>query len=222
MIQRVSNVSFKKWKELREAIEELHKPPESTYTKLVSDHKRKYRMHGSMQPNPALRDVEYKRFLPWHRAYLIEFEQAIRAIDSALSLPYWDWDADQGALKGFDDLVGEAERGDLNSPWFTCHGEASGLADIDDYLEFSKELELLHNRGHGWIDGTMNTMESPKDPAFWFHHAQVDRIWSLWQQKHRGQLATGLSEADKRLDPWGDKYTVESVNDLSKLGYEYI
>lgn len=22
---------------------------------------------------------------------------------------------------------------------------------------------------------------SPADPAFYFHHAQVDRVWTLWQ-----------------------------------------
>nr|WP_042184542.1 tyrosinase family protein [Kibdelosporangium sp. MJ126-NF4]CEL16368.1 putative tyrosinase [Kibdelosporangium sp. MJ126-NF4]CTQ94292.1 putative tyrosinase [Kibdelosporangium sp. MJ126-NF4] len=30
-------------------------------------------------------------FLPWHRKYLIEFERALQAVDSTVSLPYWDW-----------------------------------------------------------------------------------------------------------------------------------
>ncbi|MFG3345861.1 tyrosinase family protein [Streptomyces sp. NPDC048018] len=34
-------------------------------------------------------------FLPWHRRFLIEFEQALQSVDSAVTLPYWDWTADR-------------------------------------------------------------------------------------------------------------------------------
>jgi tyrosinase len=30
-------------------------------------------------------------FLPWHRQYLLDFEQALQRIDAGVSLPYWDW-----------------------------------------------------------------------------------------------------------------------------------
>lgn len=33
----------------------------------------------------------WERFLPWHRAYLYEFEQNLQDFDSDLMLPYWDW-----------------------------------------------------------------------------------------------------------------------------------
>ncbi|MEV4876846.1 tyrosinase MelC2 [Streptomyces cyaneofuscatus] len=36
-------------------------------------------------------------FLPWHRRFLIQFEQALQAIDPAVALPYWDWTADRTA-----------------------------------------------------------------------------------------------------------------------------
>lgn len=31
-------------------------------------------------------------FLPWHRAYLLDFERALQAIDAEVSLPYWRFD----------------------------------------------------------------------------------------------------------------------------------
>ncbi|MEW1696328.1 tyrosinase family protein [Streptomyces sp. NPDC093249] len=33
-------------------------------------------------------------FLPWHRKYLIEFERELKKIDPNVSIPYWDWTAD--------------------------------------------------------------------------------------------------------------------------------
>ena len=30
-------------------------------------------------------------FCPWHRYYLLQFEQALQAVDPSVTLPYWDW-----------------------------------------------------------------------------------------------------------------------------------
>ncbi|MFF1510915.1 tyrosinase family protein [Streptomyces sp. NPDC058326] len=34
-------------------------------------------------------------FLPWHRRFLIEFEEALRSVDPTVTLPYWDWTVDR-------------------------------------------------------------------------------------------------------------------------------
>lgn len=34
-------------------------------------------------------------FLPWHRRFLLQFEEALQAIDPTVNLPYWDWTADR-------------------------------------------------------------------------------------------------------------------------------
>ena len=44
----------------------------------------------------------------------------------------------------------------------------------------------MHDGVHIWMDGDMIRMTSPNDPIFFMHHAQIDRIWSIWQRKHPG------------------------------------
>jgi tyrosinase len=39
----------------------------------------------------------------------------------------------------------------------------------------------LHNGVHVWMGGSMLPMTSPNDPVFYMHHANVDRLWSLWE-----------------------------------------
>lgn len=46
------------------------------------------------------------------------------------------------------------------------------------------QLPQTHNAGHRFIGGHMGGAFSPNDPIFWLHHANVDRLWDLWQQ-HR-------------------------------------
>ena len=44
----------------------------------------------------------------------------------------------------------------------------------------------MHNGVHGWVGGDMTAMTSPNDPIFFMHHAQIDRIWAIWQRTHPG------------------------------------
>jgi tyrosinase len=44
-------------------------------------------------------------FLPWHREYIHQYEVALRSIDSAVSLPYWDWTIDSQNPAGSDVLA---------------------------------------------------------------------------------------------------------------------
>ncbi|MFI8945214.1 tyrosinase family protein [Streptomyces sp. NPDC053750] len=36
-------------------------------------------------------------FLPWHRRLLLDLENALRRVDSSVTLPYWDWTRDRTA-----------------------------------------------------------------------------------------------------------------------------
>lgn len=56
-----------------------------------------------------------------------------------------------------------------------------------DMLTFQNTLEALpnvHSGGHRGIGGDMADLySSPSDPAFYFHHAMVDRVWTIWEAR---------------------------------------
>lgn len=56
-----------------------------------------------------------------------------------------------------------------------------------------------HNQGHNFLGGHMSGGNSPNDPVFWMHHANVDRLWAKWQE---GQLAAHAGSTHR--DHWPD------------------
>lgn len=61
------------------------------------------------------------------------------------------------------------------------------VEDIIDHFWSAERLETIegqHNLPHGWVGGMMAILSSsPKDPAFFLHHAYVDYIWEKFRQK---------------------------------------
>jgi hypothetical protein len=56
-----------------------------------------------------------------------------------------------------------------------------------DYSEFALNLELYHGFLHvlmGDNEGDLGPSQSPNDPAFFLHHANIDRYWWQWQRRH--------------------------------------
>ncbi|MEU1279719.1 tyrosinase family protein [Streptomyces sp. NPDC005805] len=67
-------------------------------------------------------------FLPWHRRFLIEFEQALQSVDSTVALPYWDWTADRTAASSLwaPDFLGGTGRARDGQVTEGSFGAASG------------------------------------------------------------------------------------------------
>lgn len=103
--------------------------------------------------------------------------------------------------------------------------------------------EGMHNRVHGWVGGildrglqerygTMLLPSSPNDPVFFLHHANIDRLWSQWQDIHGvdtyepatcdhsplNQGCHGNTRTD-RMPPFDA--TPADVEDVGALGYRY-
>ena len=214
MIQRVSNVDFQQWELLASAITKLMCT--GRYKEFVGYHEQHtMHIHGK------------HLFLPWHRAYLVLFETDLRQINGSLSIPYWDWIADGGELLGFDHLPKlPGVMRPSNKPFFTDKNKLAEISDSPDFDTFTSTLEHgPHDSGHNWMGGLLSdTQTSPKDPAFWLHHAQVDRLWSLWQEHHNYDPST---HPQPQTDPLNlDGFTVADMNNISELdggrSYEYL
>ncbi|AQS69540.1 tyrosinase family protein [Streptomyces pactum] len=55
-------------------------------------------------------------FLPWHRRFLLDLENALRRVDSSVTVPYWDWTRDRTTTSApwtADLLGGNGRRSDL-------------------------------------------------------------------------------------------------------------
>ncbi|KAI1071786.1 hypothetical protein LB507_005468 [Fusarium sp. FIESC RH6] len=54
----------------------------------------------------------------------------------------------------------------------------------DNYNNYRYDLESgPHGAVHASIGGDMSPNTSPNDPIFFLHHAQIDRLWWLWQEE---------------------------------------
>ncbi|MFE7270044.1 tyrosinase family protein [Streptomyces sp. NPDC057623] len=47
-------------------------------------------------------------FLPWHRQFVLDLENALRSVDDSVTVPYWDWTRDRSttSVPWTDDLLG--------------------------------------------------------------------------------------------------------------------
>lgn len=68
----------------------------------------------------------------------------------------------------------------------------------------------------------LDTFASPGDPVFFLHHAQIDRLWTLWQHVDLSTRQYALSGTRTFLNwPPSPVATLEDTIDLGKLGGGY-
>lgn len=151
-------------------------------------------------------------FFPWHREFILRFEHALQAIDSSVSLPYWDWTAENLNSAGTESLIwrndfmggpGAAGTGNVTTGPFASWGLRRNAFNIfaspgtggtiaarmasSSYTTF-RQIEGPHGAAHVWVGGDVgNAAIAPRDPVFWLIHTNVDRLWAEWIRQHQGE-----------------------------------
>jgi tyrosinase len=131
-------------------------------------------------------------FLAWHRGYLYYLEQQLRTVsgNKSLILPYWDYYATPQLP---DEFINPSPLNPLYVPRVNTNVfDALTLAPFASTVTnmqrgttnaFETSIEgMPHNPVHNIIGNVMADMQSPTDPIFFLHHANIDRLWSAWQQ----------------------------------------
>ncbi|KAE9573107.1 hypothetical protein CGMCC3_g10851 [Colletotrichum fructicola] len=85
------------------------------------------------------------------------------------------------------------------------------ILEEKDYESFFLGVENgPHNVAPNGIRGDFYSFTAPYDPIFYLHHAQLDRLWFIWQQKDQKRMAEYSGRADSDEDA--------SLNDLLSMG----
>ncbi|MEU6541924.1 tyrosinase family protein [Streptomyces sp. NPDC046859] len=93
-------------------------------------------------------------FLPWHRRFLLDLENALRRVDSSVTVPYWDWTRDRGTtgVPWTDDLLGgngrSGDRQVMTGPFAHRGGHWTIRAGVSDGTFLTRDL----GRSRGPID----------------------------------------------------------------------
>ena len=195
------------------------------------------------RPNPG--NIHYDwQFLPWHRALLYFLERVLRNLSGkdTVRLVYWDWEnVNSRKLPAIFAPAGQplywGNRGDLNGPNWPLRASdvnPQPLLAIPDFATFggtatqSRPTPAAYSGPHANVHNNFgpgdmaNLQYSPRDPVFYAHHGNIDRLWSSW-------VAAGHSNPD-----FGDakvyfydeqrRWRFVLLNDLRDtraLGYEY-
>ncbi len=174
------------------------------------------------------------RLLPWHRVFLLLFEEALHNYHPDVCIPYWDWTRAEEQhfpdwLAGFlptvitptqTIVVTRSPASDANLA--SIAASTPGAMAETSYNNFSSPINGIHGSVHIWVGGTMSDASvSPADPVFWMHHANLDRLWWVWYNSPQGNHQNPpLTGSDAIMDPW--VYTETDVRNINTLGYIYV
>jgi tyrosinase len=150
-------------------------------------------------------------FLPWHRAYLLDLERELQALDPSVALPYWRFDQPAPNLFSLDFLGASDDLGTVEfsagNPlrfWVTdgvpginrrplfdtafappnLLSETQTLALGTLYRAFRRMEGNPHGFAHTSFGGSLQSPSTaPRDPLFFLLHCNVDRLWAKWQRR---------------------------------------
>jgi len=151
-------------------------------------------------------------FLPWHRAYLLDLERELQAIDPSVALPYWRFDEPAPNLftrdfMGVSDQLGTVQFSAANPlrfwvtdgvpginrrPFFSTSAAPPGLRTEAQTLGLGTQYSAFmalegnpHGSAHVSFGGSISSIPTAaRDPLFFLLHCNVDRLWAKWQRQN--------------------------------------
>jgi tyrosinase len=147
---------------------------------------------------------------PWHRLYMLEFEDALRTVEGCedVTIPYWDITSSppdflfQSPFASY--TLPRAIHANYPAGYVTSRFSAPEIMDlvaaynIPDTIERAMGQSVwsgfnawqegdgiiaAHDSGHGACGPTMAVPDAAAfDPLFWFFHSNWERLWWEWQQ----------------------------------------
>jgi tyrosinase len=151
-------------------------------------------------------------FLPWHRAYILDLERDLQAIDSSVSLPYWRFDQPAPNIFtldffGVSNALGTVQFSSTNPlqfwktdgvqginrrPFFSTAAAPPGLRTEAQTLALGTQYPAFrtlegnpHGLAHTSFGGSISSIPTAaKDPLFFLLHCNVDRLWAKWQRQN--------------------------------------
>lgn len=167
-------------------------------------------------------------FLPWHRAYILDLERELQAIDPSVALPYWRFDQPAPAVfntgfLGVSNANGNVQfsptnplqfwrtdntPGVLRTPGFNpitsrpaLRTEAQTLALGAAFAAFRTMEGNPHGLAHSAFGGFVSSKHTAaRDPLFFLLHCNVDRLWAKWQ-KVNGRFNTATPASFDLVNP---------------------
>lgn len=112
--------------------------------------------------------------------------------------------------------------GQSGAPPLPSPADVDKVLALPGFLDFTQQLEQLHNNVHVWVGGDKGHMGdipfAAFDPIFWAHHTMIDRVWRIWQLRHPS-ASVPVTLLDEALPPFA--MTVAQTLDANTLGYDY-
>lgn len=201
-------------------------------------------------------------FLPFHRAFMYYLERIMRsqliadakttatktddAAAAAFALPYWEWATKRihgiylsgGGATALPDQrasrivqLSSSAMSDLGRDWAVALAITDPNVFYSTTVSFSASHVTPHNDTQGWM---RNPLHSARQPLFYGHHGNVDRLWADWTKaqgtRGKGLIPTGAAATTAwttiRMVFPNEKgqyegATASDVADTASLGYTY-
>lgn len=198
---------------------------------------------------PHFNSANVPFFLPWHRLYVLRFEMIIRKLTNQpqFTLPYWNYSA-AGPTHGIlpaafrvsssslfvQNRIASVNAGqpiDASSPGSLATTALSQCSYNPEgaVQGFCQALNSgLHGNVHVLIGDSKNMGSVPwaaRDPIFWLHHCNIDRLWTSWNKAGRSNPnTTAFLDRTFTFADQNGQAVVGKVSDalsVLRLGYTY-